>query len=322
MPPTKDFYQVLGVSTSANADEIKKAYRKLAKKYHPDANKSDPKSAERFKEISEANNILGDAHKRKQYDDMRRLGAFGFGGGGSPRGPRPGQASGGRSGSGTPGDAGSFRFEDFDVGGLGGLGDLFGSIFGNSKPGARSREPEQGQSVETTLEIPFTVAASGGKVPIELEVTEECGTCNGSGAAPGARVSQCPECHGRGTISFGQGGFAVNRPCPMCLGRGSLPSQKCATCGGAGNVRTKKKVLITVPAGADTGTKIRLRGQGGRGVNGGAPGDVLITFQVKADETSALLRVASASGAREVKLVKDSGKWLIDLPDTLGRDKP
>ena len=283
MPPIRDFYQVLGVSTSASADEIKKAFRKLAKKYHPDANRNDPKSAERFKEISEANNILGDAEKRKQYDDMRRLGAFGFGGGAAPRGPRAGQTGGARPGAG--GDAGAFRFEDFDVGGLGGLGDLFGSIFGHSKPGARSREPEQGQSVDTTLEIPFHVAASGGKVPIELEVTEECGTCSGSGAAPGARISQCSECHGRGTISFGQGGFAVNRPCPMCLGRGTVPQQKCATCGGAGNVRTRKKVLINVPAGADTGTKIRLKGQGGRGVNGAPAGDVFITFQVKGDES-------------------------------------
>ena len=318
MPPTKDFYQVLGVSASASADDIKKAFRKLAKKYHPDANKSDPKSAERFKEISEANNVLGDLEKRKQYDDMRRLGAFGFGGGGSPRGPRSAQTSGARPGAGGAGDAGSFRFEDFDVGGLGGLGDLFGSIFGNGKPGARSREPEQGQSVETTLEIPFTIAASGGKVPIELEVTEECATCSGSGATPGARIAQCPECHGRGTISFGQGGFAVNRPCPMCLGRGSVPSQKCATCGGAGSVRTKKKVLITVPAGADTGTKIRLKGQGGRGMNGGAAGDVLITFQVKDDATwdregldlvtTVTLNIAQATLGSKVSIATLDGK--------------
>lgn len=317
MAPTKDFYQVLGVSASASADEIRKAYRKLAKKYHPDANQGDAKAAERFKEISEANNVLGDPEKKKQYDEMRRLGAFGFGGG-SPRGPRPGPSSGQRPGAAGAADAGSFRFEDFDVGGLGGLGDLFGSIFGNGRPGARSREPEQGQSVETNLEVPFTVAASGGKVQVDLEVTEECVTCNGSGAAPGARMPQCPECGGRGTISFGQGGFAVNRPCPMCLGRGVVPSQKCATCGGAGNVRTKKKVLIGVPAGAETGTRIRLKGQGGRGVNGGPPGDVFITFQVKADEnwsregldlvTPVKLNIAQATLGSKVSVTTMDGK--------------
>jgi len=171
------------------------------------------------------------------------------------------------------------------VGGLGGLGDLFGSIFGGAAQGGRGRQraAEQGQSVETTLEVPFRTAAVGGKVPIELEVNEECATCNGTGAAPGATLRTCPECSGRGSISFGQGGFAVNRPCPMCMGRGQIPSERCGTCTGAGEVRTRKKVLITVPAGSDTGTKIRLRGQGGRGANGGPPGDLVITLQVQDD---------------------------------------
>jgi molecular chaperone DnaJ len=164
------------------------------------------------------------------------------------------------------------------------LGDLFRSIFGGNATGGRGRQrpSEQGQSVETTLEVPFRTAATGGKVPIELEVTEECASCNGSGAAPGATVKSS-ECRGRGTISFGQGGFAVNRPCPMCMGRGQVPSERCPTCNGAGDVRTRKKVLITVPSGADTGTKIRLKGQGGRGANGGPPGDLVITLQVQDD---------------------------------------
>lgn len=272
----KDFYAVLGVSSTATADEIKKQYRRLAKQYHPDTNTGDAKAAERFKEISEAYTVLGDAEKRKQYDEMRRLGAFDpF----ASRGPRAGGARTGGAGAYSQGGP---RMEEFDIGGLGGLGDLFGSIFGGGRQG-RPSGPEQGQSVETTLEVPFKVAALGGKVPITLDLNEECGTCNGSGAAKGASMTTCTECGGRGQISFGQGGFAVNRPCPACLGKGRIPSEKCAACQGAGANRTSKKVLITVPGGTESGSKIRLKGQGGRGVRGGPNGDILITFQVKPD---------------------------------------
>ena len=275
MAPSKDFYSVLGVSSTATQDDIKKAYRKLAKKYHPDANASDPKAAERFKEISEANNVLGDVAKRKQYDEMRRLGAFdgysGFGGGRTSR-------SGGRGGSTTD-------FQEFDIGGLGGLGDLFSSMFGGSasRQGTRRSGPEKGQSIEASLDIPFRTAARGGKVPIELEVTEECGTCSGSGAAPGAQLKVCPECNGRGVMSFGQGGFAVNRPCPVCLGRGQVPTEPCPTCRGTGEIRARRKVLINVPPGVDSGSKIRLKGQGGKGAANGPPGDLIITFNVLPD---------------------------------------
>ena len=289
MAQTRDFYAVLGVSSSATTDEIKKQYRRLAKKNHPDANASDPKAADRFKEISEAYNVLGDPEKRKQYDEMRRLGAFGgFGGGARSRpssGPSSTGTAGGTYGGGAPG-SGNFRYQDFDIGGLGGLGDLFSSMFGgggNARPGTRQRDTDRGQSIETTLEIPFRTAALGGKVPIELEVNEECGVCHGTGAAPGATLRTCPECSGRGVISFGQGGFAVNRPCPMCMGRGQIPSERCANCNGAGEVRTKKKVLITVPTGTDSGSKIRLKGQGGKGAGGAPPGDLVITFQVQPD---------------------------------------
>jgi molecular chaperone DnaJ len=285
MAHTKDYYAVLGVSPTAKQDEIKKQYRKLAKKHHPDANKGDPKAAERFKEISEAYNVVGDAEKRKQYDDMRRLGAFGGFADAARSAGRPGAGSrGGRApGAGAPfGGAGHVRFEDLDVGGIGGLGDLFGSIFGGGKAG-RQRGPEQGESVETLLEIPFRTAALGGKVPIEIEVSEPCVTCNGSGAAPGASLKTCPECGGSGRVSFGQGGFAVQRPCPVCLGRGQIPTQPCPTCGGSGEQRVRKKIVINVPQGTDTGSKIRLKGQGGRGSSGGPPGDLLITFQVAPD---------------------------------------
>jgi molecular chaperone DnaJ len=282
----QDYYAVLGVPASATQDEIKKAYRKLASKHHPDKNPNDPKAAETFKGISEAYQTLGDAAKRKQYDDMRRLGAFGGFGGGAR-----GASRGGPAGYPPPGAGGAsgIRFEDLgDLGGLGGLGDIFSSMFGGnarSAAGAQSRPrgPQRGQDIETSLEIPFRTAALGGKVPVELDVTEECATCHGTGAAPGAKLVTCTECGGRGTISFGQGGFAVQRPCPVCLGRGQVPTERCPTCNGAGEVRSRKKVVITVPTGVDEGTKIRLKGQGARGPKGGPPGDLLITFHVKAD---------------------------------------
>jgi molecular chaperone DnaJ len=286
MAQSKDFYNVLGVSSTASQDEIKKAYRKLAKKNHPDANASDAKAAERFKEISEANNVLSDPAKRKQYDEMRRYGAFdgasaGFGGGRSRAG-----GAGGFGGGRSRGAEQTINFQDFDIGGLGGLGDLFSSMFGGgeAREASRARGPERGDTVEASLDIPFRTAARGGKVPIELEVREECPTCHGTGAAPGAQLKICPECNGRGVISFGQGGFAVNRTCPVCLGKGQVPTEACPTCHGTGEVRVKRKVVINVPPGVDTGSKIRLKGQGGKGTANGPPGDLVITFNVQPDK--------------------------------------
>ena len=323
MAQSKDYYAVLGVSASASQDEIKKQYRKLAKKFHPDSNQGDAKAAERFKEISEAYTVLGDEAKRKQYDEMRRLGAFQGFGGGAGGGARRG-APGGGAGAGR--DAGGIHFEDFDIGGLGGLGDLFNSMFGGGRQGApRSRQAERGQSVDVSLEIPFRVAALGGKVPVTLEVNEECPTCHGSGAAPGASFKICPECNGRGVVSFGQGGFAVNRPCPMCLGRGQIPTERCPTCNGAGETRARRTVNITVPPGTDTGTRVRLSGQGGKGLNGGPPGDLLITFQVAPDRFFARegldviarvpLNIAQATLGTKVRLKTLEGKWVkITIP--------
>jgi molecular chaperone DnaJ len=321
MAQTKDFYAVLGIPSTATQDEIKKAFRKLAKKNHPDANANDPKAAEKFKEISEANNVLGDVEKRKQYDEMRRLGAFG-GFGGPSASPRGGYSQRTSSPGGNP----NVNFQDFDIGGLGGLGDLFGSIFGNQgRAQSRPSGPQRGQNIETSLEIPFRTAARGGKVPVDLEVNEECSTCHGTGGAPGATLKVCPECSGRGVVSFGQGGFAVNRPCPMCLGRGQVPSQPCPTCNGAGELRVRKKVLITVPPGVDTGGKIRLKGQGGKGSGNGPAGDLLITFTVQPDKfyrregldviATIPVNIAQATLGSKVSVTTlDGKKVLIKIP--------
>lgn len=266
MAAAKDYYQALGVSSSATEAEIKKAYRRLAKQYHPDANPNDKGSAERFKEISEAYSVLSDADKRKQYDRMRKYGAFGAG--------RWGQSAGGGAAS------GGVKFEEGDFsgfGGLGGLGDLFSSIFGRGK-----RSPAA-EPIEVTVEIPFRTAALGGKVPVTIGVNEACPTCGGSGAAPGAKIATCGECGGRGTVTFGQGGFAVTRPCPACRGRGKVASQPCGRCGGQGEVSVNKRLLVTVPPGTDTGQKVRLKGQGQRPSDGGPAGDLVVQFQVQPD---------------------------------------
>ena len=266
--PTKDYYAVLGVDEKADQEAIKKAYRRLAKRYHPDANPDSPRAAERFKEVGEANGVLSDPKKRKKYDQMRKLGAFGFRGTRSP-GTRP-----------SPQGSSGFSFED--LGGLGGFSDIFSSIFDRGKkqdpkPGG----PSKGEDVEYGVEVSFMTAAQGGKVTISVPINEECATCRGSGGAPGTAWNKCTECRGTGSVSFGQGGFAVNRPCPACLGRGERADNECAACDGGGKVHQDRKIQVSVPAGVQTGSKVRLTGQGERGRKGGAPGDVVITFKVK-----------------------------------------
>jgi molecular chaperone DnaJ len=267
---SRDYYQVLGVQENAGAEEIKKAYRKLAKQYHPDANQNDPKAADRFKEVGEAYAVLHDPEKRKRYDQMRRMGPFtGFGGAGT--------AGGGFEG---PGGGAGVRFTVDDLGDMGGLGDLFSSIFDLGRKRRTKTGPERGADIEYAVEISFAVAARGGTVAIMVPVTEECAVCAGSGAAPGTRTTVCGECGGTGTVSFGHGGFAVNRPCPACYGRGQIPTQMCPGCSGRGVVRQERQIRLKVPAGVETGSKLRLSGQGERGRAGGTPGDLLITFQV------------------------------------------
>jgi molecular chaperone DnaJ len=261
MAAQRDYYQTLGVAETATTDEIKKAFRRLAKQHHPDRNPNNPQAAERFKEINEAHDVLSDTEKRKKYDQLRRYGAF--------AGPSSGGSA--RRGRGAPQDSG-----EFDISDLGGLGDIFSSIFGRRGAGAgREAEPEE---VETEITIPFRVAAQGGTVPITLVMSEVCPTCGGTGAAKGATVNTCPECKGRGTVSFGQGGFAVNRPCPVCRGRGTVPSQRCPTCEGSGEVRVEKRINVEIPPGVEEGARLRLKNQGPKG-----RGDLIVQVHIAPD---------------------------------------
>jgi molecular chaperone DnaJ len=265
MPPVKDYYRVLGVPEKASEAEIKKAYRQLAKKYHPDANPDNAGASERFKEVGEAYGVLGSAEQRKKYDQMRKLGAFAPGGGFGQRGAGRGPTQG---------------FQEVDFGGFpgfGGLGDLFSSIFGKGK------RAERAEPIEVAVRVPFRTAVLGGKVPVTIDVSEACPSCGGSGAAPGARVSVCDECKGRGTVTFGQGGFAVTRPCPACRGRGRIPSEVCSRCGGQSEVSVQKRLLVTVRSGTESGQKVRLKGQGQRSDDGGPSGDLIVSFQVEPD---------------------------------------
>lgn len=311
MAADKDYYGVLGVTANATPDQIKRAYRKLAKKWHPDANQGDKSASEKFKEISEAHSILSDSERRKQYDQLRRYGAFT-----GARRPGPGQRPR------TGGGGGGTRFEEFDPAdlGLGGLGDLFSSIFGGGG-GKRRGGSERGESVETVVSIPFRVAALGGKVPITVPVTEDCPTCGGTGAAPGSTLSTCAECRGTGTVSFGYGGFAVKRPCPACRGRGKVAAQRCGTCQGVGEVRVEKRLMITVPPGTDNGTKIRLKEQGPRGSGGAPAGDLMVAFQVEPDHfftrdgldlrCSVAINVAQAILGTKLKVRTLDGKHVV-----------
>ena len=269
----RDYYAILGVGEKATADEIKKAYRNLAKKYHPDANPDDPEAGERFKEISEAHGVLSDPDNRRKYDQIRRYG--GPGGFAQSGRTRPGPASGG----GQPG-GGGFRFED-----LGGIGDIFSSIFdfGGRRGGGARQGPSRGRDVEYMVEIGFRTAIRGGKVTVTVPIREECATCDGSGAAPGTPLDTCAECDGRGTVTFGQGSFSVPRPCPACFGRGKVPRQPCSACGGRGEVTTRRKISLSVPPATEDGSRLRVSGQGERGPGGGRPGDLIVRFKVKED---------------------------------------
>jgi molecular chaperone DnaJ len=251
----EDLYKVLGVSKKASDDEIKKAYRKLARKYHPDRNPDDPKAEERFKEAQGAYDTLSDPEKRKQYDAG---GAFaGFGGGGA--GP-----------FGGAGQAGGFSAD---------LGDIFSSIF--SRGGGRP-QPQQvrGRDLETEVRLGFDQAVNGTQLSVTVPKAERCPTCHGSGAKPGTGPVTCPRCEGRGIDAQSQGFFSISQPCPQCGGAGQIIEDPCPTCGGSGLTQQTKRYKVNIPAGVKNGTRIRLAGKGEAGPRGGPPGDLYVTTRV------------------------------------------
>jgi molecular chaperone DnaJ len=252
---TKDLYQVLGVSKGASQDEIRRSYRKLARKYHPDANREDPKAEERFKEVQQAYEILSDPEKRREYDEGPR--AY-FGGAGA-----------------SPGGAGervNVNFSDFsDL--FGNFGDIFGAT--RNKPQAI-----RGEDVTVSVNLKFKDALEGITTRIAAPVEEACGRCRGVGAAPGTAPRVCPECSGRGIRSRDQGFFALSEPCGRCGGEGTVIEKPCPSCKGAGRLRRSRQVTVRIPAGAKDGMKIRVPGRGSAGRKGGPPGDLYVVTQV------------------------------------------
>ena len=280
----KDYYNILGVDESATSADIKKAYRELAKKYHPDANRGNKSAENRFKEISEAYSVISDTDKRKKYDQMRKLGAFGsFGGGGGFNfdGNNFGKFWQSNTNNQKRG-RGGFSIEDL-LGASGfGLGDMFGEIFDRGSNVRRQKwsGKQKGESLQSELTIPFELAINGGRRIINVTREEKCSTCNGTGSKHGTKPQKCTTCHGNGTISMSQGFFSVNRPCPNCYGRGHIIKNVCSSCNGSGTIRKTKKLSVNIPPGIDSGTKLKLKGQGNPGIKGGETGDIFVKIQV------------------------------------------
>jgi molecular chaperone DnaJ len=259
MATRPDYYKTLGVDKKATAEEIKKAYRKLARKYHPDTNPDDKQAEARFKEISQAHDVLGDPEKRKQYD--------------SGSGPFA-------TGAGPAGGFGGFGNFDFDASSM---GDILSNLFGGSASGRRVRtkpRAERGADLEAQVSITFDQAVAGAQVPLQVPMHDTCNTCRGTGAKPGTTPTVCPRCEGRGIETQGQGMFSISQPCSRCGGAGTVIEDPCPTCRGSGAVRTVKKLRVNIPAGVRDGSRIRLAGKGEPGRQGGPPGDLYLITHV------------------------------------------
>jgi molecular chaperone DnaJ len=254
----EDLYKILGVSKGASDEEIKKAYRRLARKYHPDRNPDDPKAEELFKEVQGAYDVLSDAEKRKEYDSGGGMfGGFGGAGGG------PFGGAGGPTGS-------------FDV------SDLFSNLFGRGGGGRAQPQQVRGSDLETEISLSFDQAVNGAQVQVTVPKAERCPTCHGSGAKPGTSPVTCPRCEGRGIDAQSQGFFSISQPCPQCGGQGQIIEDPCPTCGGSGLTQQTKRYKVNIPAGVKDGARIRLAGKGEAGQRGGPPGDLFVVTRVAA----------------------------------------
>ena len=252
-------YEVLGVPKTASDGDVKKAYRKLARENHPDANQGDAAAEEQFKEIQGAYDVLSDPEKRKQYDTFGSAGSRGGAGGG----PGPG----------------GFTYENVDLSDL--LGQ-FGGIFGRGG-GRRGRpQPERGADLESRVRLSFEDALAGAQVRVPVEIDAACHTCHGTGAEPGTSPVRCPQCQGSGTVSDSHGLFALSQPCPRCRGNGVIVEKPCPTCRGIGHERVTRRYAVKIPAGAKDGTRVRLKGKGEPGTNGGPAGDLFVVVTVEA----------------------------------------
>jgi molecular chaperone DnaJ len=254
-----DLYKTLGVAKGASEEEIKKSYRKLARKYHPDRNPDDPRAEEKFKEVQGAYDTLSDPEKRQEYDAGGMFGGFGGGGpGGGPFGPGGGAAGG------------------FDV------GDIFSNIFGRGGGGRAQPQQVRGRDLETEISLSFDQAVNGARVDVTVPKAERCPTCHGSGAKPGTSPVTCPRCEGRGIDAQSQGFFSISQPCPQCGGAGQIVEDPCSTCGGSGLTQQTKRYKVKIPAGVKNGARIRLAGKGEAGQRGGPPGDLFVVTRVAA----------------------------------------
>ncbi len=267
----KDFYKILGVGKLAIEKDITRAYRKLAKKYHPDANPGDRKAEDRFKDVSAAYDVLGDAAKRKEYDELRSVA-------GNPFAGAAGGAARGNPYAGTQSAPGGFRIDD--------IGDLFGGLFGRGGGGGstnnrqRGSGPQRGDDLEAELRLAFDDAVNGVETSINVASDATCETCKGSGSEPGTQPVTCPECKGRGVLDDNQGVFSFSRPCPKCQGAGRIIAKPCHTCKGSGVQKRNRQVKVRIPAGVENGQRILLKERGGAGRNGAPSGDLYVVVRV------------------------------------------
>jgi molecular chaperone DnaJ len=265
MPATKNYYDILGVKKDASADEIKKAFRRLARKHHPDAGGSE----EKFKELNEAYEVLSDSEKRSQYDQYGQY----FGGNVPPGAGAPG--------AGWPGGGGGYAYQHVD---LGDLGDMFGSMFGGGAGGAtrtRGKQAHRGRDLTYEVTLDFDEALKGVSTKVDVQRSESCATCKGSGAKPGTSPTTCPTCGGSGHVSQGQGLFGISRACPRCAGTGTVIEDPCTTCKGKGRVVRIKPVTVNVPPGVTDGGKLRFKGKGEPGQGGGPAGDLYVVTHIR-----------------------------------------